>query len=62
MVVCELWLRWYWWLWFVLWSTGRTSAGQDPGAGISGVEFSTEEIMIEFSKMSFDGLETIGGH
>ena len=46
----------------MLWSTGRTSAGQDPGAGVSGVKFSIEEMMIEFCEISFDRLETIGGY
>ena len=31
----------------------RTSAGQDPGTGVSGVEFSIEEMMITFCEMSF---------
>ena len=62
MVVGEWRLQWYLWLWFVLWSTGGTSAGKDPGAGVSGVEFSIEEMMVEFCEMSFDGLETIGGY
>ena len=46
----------------LVWSTRRASTGQDPGAWVSGIEFSIKEMVIEFGKVYFDGLEAIGSH